>query len=691
MEDGPKPGSKEHGSDVEQLEEPEVVASRTDEKKRGAAEASSFNIDAPAFEPRADAQGMEDIQDKLPLRHKQMLRGFYQAYNGEYVSYYVGTLKTYNVKNGYGFLECKQAKADWHCDVFVHKNNVPTPWNLGQPVEFAVQVNLKGQPQAYDCNWLPRLPQTSAVTPGTTPGLPGKGRGGYEAEPDGSPQAEAAKGEEETLRLQTRRSDPHHSLQTAVWPSPHTRNGASCGLSASHAIGLENQANGHGMHSTSKGLYYECLEFTTPRRIGQHYEQRHGYKTDVWAVDVPDSAVRRVEEHLPWAGMGSFKEVCVDDVPSHLVRLVDSGASRSSGYSDVERERVLSGLCKLEALSAKAATCGGKSAAVRGVGSTKSFPKFWGDFLVRLVPCGRPRSNEPRRLGTLKSYSSQHGYGFISCTETQQAYKRDVYLDKSQVGEAWQWNQLLEFSVSFNDRSQPQARNVNWEPVPLLSSSQAPPGAKRTYSAKTLDQLKRLLKLLHEKNNETAVVTAIDLQGGSGVTEGNQEDDVDYVFFVLDRLGEKEEALKSIKDFVKMLFVLMLARMLKTQKSKVRALTLIEWFQACTSMIQMSNESVQQHIQDVLKQINTHIIAAAKENEVLKDQVGTPQQLRLLCWQRLFLEDGPSSAFRCDGGRSHCGAPVAELVLLGSQGSASKRGGASSGDCSCTDVLCCSC
>jgi len=428
MEDGPKPGSKEHGSDVEQLEEPEATT-RTDEKKRGAAEASSFNIDAPAFEPRADAQGMEDIQDKLPLRHKQMLRGFYQAYNGEYVSYYVGTLKTYNVKNGYGFLECKQAKADWHCDVFVHKNNVPTPWNLGQPVEFAVQVNLKGQPQAYDCNWLPRLPQTSAVTPGTTPGLPGKGRGGYEAEPDGSPQAEAAKGEEETL------------------------------------------------------------------------------------------------------------------------------------------------------------------------------------------------SNEPRRLGTLKSYSSQHGYGFISCTETQQAYKRDVYLDKSQVGEAWQWNQLLEFSVSFNDRSQPQARNVNWEPVPLLSSSQAPPGAKRTYSAKTLDQLKRLLKLLHEKNNETAVVTAIDLQGGSGVTEGNQEDDVDYVFFVLDRLGEKEEALKSIKDFVKMLFVLMLARMLKTQKSKVRALTLIEWFQACTSMIQMSNESVQQHIQDVLKQINTHIIAAAKENEVLKDQV----------------------------------------------------------------------
>lgn len=42
---------------------------------------------------------------RLPLRHKQMLRGFYVANTGEYVSYYVGTLKTFNVKNGYGFIE----------------------------------------------------------------------------------------------------------------------------------------------------------------------------------------------------------------------------------------------------------------------------------------------------------------------------------------------------------------------------------------------------------------------------------------------------------------------------------------------------------------------------------------------------------------------------------------------------------
>eukprot|EP00913_Durusdinium_trenchii_P034329 g32119.t1 len=350
-------------------EEPEVVQSAGGEEKKGEEPSTSFNVDAPAFQPRADP-GTEDIMQKLQPRHKQMLRGFYQAYTGEYASYYVGQLKTFNVKNGYGFIECKQAKADWGVDVFVHKNNVPTPWTLGQPVEFAVQMNQRGQPQAYDCNWLPRLPQTSIVTPGTVPVVAGKGP--Y----SGSTPAQAA-----------------------------------------------------------------------------------------------DSKDKEKEK---------------------------------------EKEEIEESL-----------------------------------------------SNEPRRLGTLKSYSSQHGYGFIACTETHQAYKRDVYLDKSQVGATWQWNQLLEFSVSFNDRGQPQARQVNWEPVPLTGVQQAPTAkrthiAKRkavTFAAKTIDQLKRLLKLLHEKNNETAVVTAIDLQGGSGATETNQDDpDVDYVFFVLDRLGNKEDALKSIKE-----------------------------------------------------------------------------------------------------------------------------------------------
>ncbi|CAE7474318.1 ODA2, partial [Symbiodinium pilosum] len=401
-----------------------------------------FNIDAPAFVPKIE--DIPDIVELLPNHHKSRLRQFYQAYNGSYCTYYVGTLKSFNTRNGYGFLECRQAKADWGVDVFIHKNNVQTPWFLGQPVEFAVQVNTRGQPQAYDCNWLPRLPpQGNKVTPGTVPAVPGAG--------------------------------------------PYTASSSSSNANA------------------------------TP-------EQR--------APPQPKA------------------------------------------------------------------------------------PKM---------------SDEPRRLGTLKSFSQTHGYGFVDCAETKAAYNRDVYLDKSQMREnsAWQWGQLLEFSVSFNDRGNPQAQRVNWEPVPLIASSPSSvPAWKRTYNEKTQDQLKRLLKLLHENNPETAIVTAIDLQGGSSspgsaaqpAPEAPPDADVDYVFFVLDRLENKEEVLKAIKDFVKMLFVLMLSRMLRTQPSMKRVEQLIEWYEAVAQAIQTTSDAVRQHFQDVVKQINTHIQNAAKENDHLQNE-----------------------------------------------------------------------
>jgi len=434
-------GSPKAASAASETGEPRAGSSTTGPEPEGTESGGHLNIDAPAFVPKEEGP---DVADLLPNHHRARLRQFHQAYNGTYCGYYVGTLKSFNVRNGYGFLECRQAKQDWGVDVFIHKNNVQTPWFLGQPVEFAVQVNTRGQPQAYDCLWLPRLPpQGNKVTPGTVPALPGAG--------------------------------------------PY-----SAGSSSSTALAL-------------------------------------------------------VDERKP---------------PQPKV------------------------------------------------------PKM---------------SDEPRRLGTLKSFSQTHGYGFVECGETKASYSRDVYLDKTQMREnsAWQWGQLLEFSVSLNDRGHPQAQNVNWEPVPIMSGSPSSvPAWKRTYNEKTVDQLKRLLKLLYEKNPETAIVSAIDLQGGSSgpgsaaqpAPEAPPDADVDYVFFVLDRLENKEEVLGAIKDFVKMLFILMLSRMLRVQPSMGRVEQLVEWYEALAQAIQTNSEPVKQHFQDVVKQINTHIQNAAKDNDNLQNE-----------------------------------------------------------------------
>lgn len=412
--------------------------------------AGNLNAEAPAFVPGTTAAPNvedDDVMSKLPAHHRSKLRGFYQAYNGEYVTYYVGRLKTYNSRTGYGFLECKQSKVDWGGDVFIHKNQIPVPWNVGQPVEFAVQCNSRGQAQACDCNWLPRLPNLQAAPRGPV-----------------------------TLRADTLTAGYNATVPNAPKAQPQA----------------------------------------------------------------PESPKAKEEE----------KEL-----------------------------------------------------------------------------------NEPRRLGTLKSFSQTQGYGFVACDEVNQAYKRDVYLDRTQMppnSTDWRISQLIEFAVSFNARGHPQARRVNWEPVPLTQAPADPASWKRNFANATLDHLKRLLRLLHEKQVETAVVTAIDLQGGSSQVADRVEDqdsDVDYVFFVLDRLGNKEEVLKSIKDFVKMLFVLMLSKMLRTQGVRERTMQLISWYEAVAKTIQTSAESVRQHYQDVLAQINSHLKHASQENPDLQDQaVSQPLQ-----------------------------------------------------------------
>jgi cold shock CspA family protein len=441
--------SAENGSGKPEPEEASPNGQGTSATNASKPVVAALSAEATPFVPPAAADD-SDIIARLPAHFRSRLRTCYQAPNGEYVSYYVGKLKSYNNRTGYGFLECKQAKADWASDVFIHKSLVPVPWNIGQMVEFAVYCNSRGQPQATDCLWLPRLPQNP--------------------------------------------------------------------------------------------------------------------------VQVPAS--------------GSGSTLSAPPRPTASAILAGGAPARAESATD----------------------------GIRFSAST---------------PAAKPELDEPRRLGTLKSFSSSQGYGFLACDEVLQAYSRDTYVDKSQMPTTtnWRMGQTIEFSVSFNSRGHPQARRVNWDPIPLLPSrDQASiPIQQRTVLPATTEKLKKLLRLLHDKQVETAVVTAIDLQGGSGASNAakseDQDSDVDYVIFVLDRLGPEEDVLKQIKDFVKMLFILMLAKMMRTQVRKDRTEQLIKWFQGLATTIQVSSDSVKQHFQDVVTQISNHLGTATTENADLSDPV----------------------------------------------------------------------
>merc|ERR1712136_488709 len=102
------------------------------------------------------------------------------------------------------------------------------------------------------------------------------------------------------------------------------------------------------------------------------------------------------------------------------------------------------------------------------------------EFAVTLNSRGQPQASdvlglpyepeEPKdaRLGILKSFSLVQGFGFITGEDIMNEFSRDVYLDRAQLASEWRMGQIVEFQTTLNGRGHPQARNLNWDPVPML-------------------------------------------------------------------------------------------------------------------------------------------------------------------------------------------------------------------------------
>jgi len=120
---------------------------------------AELSVNAPEFSPGKAWNNDEEGQTEGGI--ESWLRvGYWSTDLGWWVPYYLGKLKSYNSRTGYGFLESEQTHAIYNTDVYIHKSQVPSPWTIGQQVEFAVQQNSRGQPQASDVLWLPAQKQS---------------------------------------------------------------------------------------------------------------------------------------------------------------------------------------------------------------------------------------------------------------------------------------------------------------------------------------------------------------------------------------------------------------------------------------------------------------------------------------------------------------------------------------------------
>jgi len=64
-----------------------------------------------------------------------------------------------------------------------------------------------------------------------------------------------------------------------------------------------------------------------------------------------------------------------------------------------------------------------------------------------------------RFRGMIQSYNPQSGFGFIECRETEEIFRKDIYVAREEVRDA-QIGSHVTFSLGFNARGLPQAKNM---------------------------------------------------------------------------------------------------------------------------------------------------------------------------------------------------------------------------------------
>lgn len=103
---------------------------------------------------------------------------------------YYGRIKSFNTKNGFGFIDCPAANTKYKRDVFVHKKWM-SDLQVGEDISFLIETNKEGMPQARDVartDGRPPLPNQEGEPRGRRP-VELKRRGESNGQPPAKRQA----------------------------------------------------------------------------------------------------------------------------------------------------------------------------------------------------------------------------------------------------------------------------------------------------------------------------------------------------------------------------------------------------------------------------------------------------------------------------------------------------------------------
>jgi len=87
---------------------------------------------------------------KMPAARwaKFVLQSLEDSKDKEVETVFLGTIKSFDVKSGYGFISSAEAYKKYNKDVFLHFKQIKQ-FETGDHVTFSMRINGKGYPQAY--------------------------------------------------------------------------------------------------------------------------------------------------------------------------------------------------------------------------------------------------------------------------------------------------------------------------------------------------------------------------------------------------------------------------------------------------------------------------------------------------------------------------------------------------------------
>jgi len=151
-----------------------------------------------------------------------------------------------------------------------------------------------------------------------------------------------------------------------------------------------------------------------------------------------------------------------------------------------------------------------------------------------------------RYLGRLKSLAREK-YGFLVSEEVTTSTSKDIFFDKREVKGYYQPNQVVEFTLQYNHSGYPQAKDIDWAPIPQLQGTPLVP------SEKLVKDLQNLLDRLAGTEFEQAVEDVYVLCKNRAQTE-----DVDFLCFLLERMHiSRVPALSSTHKIMLILLITM--------------------------------------------------------------------------------------------------------------------------------------